>query len=974
MQRSRQHTAGAHPSVADIVLGGSVSGLSFSLLGQFAITVDDKPFDGLRLRPAVALCVYLVCRPERHRREHLMALLWPDWPPAAAQQNLRQNLYVLRQTFPEVAARVGRGPGPFLLSDRGTVQLNPEADVFVDATRFSQLLAQPQPSPIQLAEAVNLYQGDFLADFYLPGSEPFEEWAAAWRADLRRRMLDALASLAAGALERGEYSEAMTYARRQMALDNLHENAHRQFMVALAHSGQRVSALAHYEACRRLIRDELGVEPSAETRALAERIASGEERPTAVTHSPQTINKPHHSLPAQMTSFIGRRHEITEVIALLRRPNVRLLTLTGVGGTGKTRLALQTAEFLTADFADGVWFIRLEAIIDPAQVIPEICRALGINVRPTDSAANTLRGFLRDRQVLLILDNFEQVLDAAQDLNDLLQFTAGVKALVTSRASLRLYGEKEYPVPPLNLPIEETTSETLKGVESVDLFVRRAQAVRPDFRLTDSNAPIVAAICRRLDGLPLALELAASRLRLFTPQQLLDRLNSRLNALGSGSRAAANRQQSLRATIDWSYDMLEPVDRLLFARLSIFAGGWTLEAADAICADERCSDLVAGLESLLEKNLIRTIEEESQMRFAMLETIREYAAEKMAESEEMVSIADRHAVYYCALATSISYINAETFKILGSELENLDRAAEYLLATGRFDDMVRIYDKSFSLWGGGLRTLSEDRLQRLLQMDDASDWARAWSLNWLALTNLGNIGPFDLEAAEALLNRAEQLARQGDFDDVLADVLTWQGRIANWKFNDLRMADRKWLEALDASRRSGHEDTEAMVLNNLANTALILNNDYDKMRQLAQASSDLFRRLGLEYETPEFLLALSDLHDGETNQMRLRLLEITAMLEARPGPRYIPNTANILLLWGLHASATARHAKMVRLQSRVTDIVPPQYWLANPIEKQFAWEALNAARRALGDEAFAIAWADGQRMSLEEAVAYALEE
>ncbi len=273
-------------------------GMVLQLLGPLSVTIDDRPFSGLHIRPSLALCIYLACRRERHRREHLIALLWPDWPPSAAHKNLRQNLYILKQALPTVAALDGCGLVPLVLADRETLQLNPDAAVDLDVDRFRSLMRQNTPEA--MAAAVALYRGDFLADFYLPDSSAFEGWAAALRADLCRVMLGALDRLAAYALEQSAYNEAVTYARRQLEIDNLRESAYRQLMHALALSGQRSEALAEYERCSHLLRVDLHMEPSAATRALVERIASGEEerepRPTDLR--PSSIR---HNLPAQLT-------------------------------------------------------------------------------------------------------------------------------------------------------------------------------------------------------------------------------------------------------------------------------------------------------------------------------------------------------------------------------------------------------------------------------------------------------------------------------------------------------------------------------------------------------------------------------------------------------------------------------------------------------------------------------------------------
>lgn len=632
--------------------GNDLPVLALSLLGPLAITLDGHPFDELRIRPAIALCVYLTCQPERHRRERLMGLLWPDWPQTSAQQNLRQTVYTLRQALPEVASRDGKGPVSLVLAERETIQANPDAGVSVDVHRFTSLLHLSTPEA--LLEATDLYRGDFLADFFLPDSNPFEEWAAARREAFRRQALGALERLADVALEKADFVAAEGYARRQLDIDNLREKAHRQLLLALARSGQRTTSIAHYEAYTHLLKEELGVTPSADIRALSERIASGMEAPAARATTPGRA-APKHNLPAQMTPFLGREEQIAEITGLIEKPHTRLVTLTGVGGTGKTRLALESAGRVLDKFIDGAVFVPLETILDPAQILTELMQALGVSERLGATATDAVKVHLRDRQLLLVLDNFEQIVDGAPIIGDLLRAAPRVKALVTSREELRLYGEHIVSIPPMALPpVGARTATELSENESVQLFVQRARSVRRDFQLTDDNATDVAAICRELDGLPLALELAAGQVKRLAPAQLRQRLGSRLSLLASDLRDLNSRQRTLRGTIDWSYNLLSPEDRSLFARLGIFAGGWTPAAAEAIVGGETIPYVLAGLESLAEKNLIRVRPDENgDSRYAMLETIREYAVEKLQESGETDRFAGKHLDYFFALRQSI---------------------------------------------------------------------------------------------------------------------------------------------------------------------------------------------------------------------------------------------------------------------------------------------------------------------------------
>lgn len=638
--------------------------LILSFFGPFQVTLEGAPVTAFESDKVRALLAYLAVEADRpHRRESLAALLWPEQPEARALQNLRQALSRLRRALGETPpqnSKARRDANAFLDVTLKTVQFNRQSHHALDAGVFASLMRACdshrhrrretcRSCQARLAQAVALYRGDLLSGFSIGDSLPFEEWLRVQRESLHRRATEALGSLAAHHERYRDFAAAQHYARQLLALEPWDEDAHRLLMRTLALGGQPGAAVAQYEICRRVLAEELSAEPSAETGALLRQIKSGESiKPRAP--SP-------HNLPAPLTPFIGRGPELTEISDRLADPACRLLTLVGPGGVGKTRLALRAARLLLEAYEHGAWFVPLEPVRDPEHVASAIARALGVDEVPARPLVQALKAHLREKELLLVLDNFEQVVSMARLVTELLQAAPQVQALVTSREPLKVYGEHTFAVPPLALPDPGRLPdpEALAEFPAVELFVARARVARPGFSLTPATAPVVVAICARLDGLPLALELAAARLKWLSPEELLERLEqpggafNRLALLADGPRDAHARQRTLRAAIGWSYDLLNGDEQRLFRRLAAFVGGFDPEAVEAVCAaDDLGVSAMAGLHSLAEKSLLRRAD--GAPRFGMLETIREYALEQLAANGEADATRVRHAAYFLSLA------------------------------------------------------------------------------------------------------------------------------------------------------------------------------------------------------------------------------------------------------------------------------------------------------------------------------------
>lgn len=614
--------------------------LSVRVLGGLQIEREGRPLQGFVSARARALLAYLAVTGQRHRREALADLLWGEWPEASARRSLRQVLFNLRQII-----------GPGLLITRDTVQLPHDARLSLDLAPFlaQSLVAPGALSIAQLRATVALYHGDFLAGFDLGDAPAFEAWVTTQRESLLALVVRALAALNAQAQARQNWAVAIDALERLLALEPWREDIHRQLMRALAASGQRDAALAHYRVCCRALAVELDAAPSAETVALYQKLASG----VAATPSNRARPTP---LPASTTALVGREAERATLAARLAAPHCRLLTLLGPGGVGKTRLSLAVANTFAA--TGEVCFVDLSAVTEPDLVAPAIVKALGLAQIAAQPILNLLRDALFDRQLVLVLDNCERIIRAAPLVADLLANCPELTILATSRVPFHIRGEQEYQVAPLALPAsgQEGDRAAVDAAPAVQLFVARARDVRPNFAITAANAATVAAICAEVDGLPLAIELAAAWLKYLPPATILERLHDRLGLLSNGPRDVPERQQTLRAAIAWSEDLLEAEQRRLFRQLGVFAGGATAQAIAAVCGVTPAAGLFAGLVALIDQSLLSQVDRYDSRaelwvsRFGMLATIRDYALARLADEGELVVARRRHAQTFLQLA------------------------------------------------------------------------------------------------------------------------------------------------------------------------------------------------------------------------------------------------------------------------------------------------------------------------------------
>jgi predicted ATPase len=587
----------------------------------------------------------------------------------------------------------------------------------------------------------------------------------------------------------------------------------------------------------------------ASARDLARDLAALRDRLPELHGRPLDIRP--SNLPVQRTAFVGRSQELESIRGLLLRPEVRLLTITGPGGIGKTRLALQVASALSGQFPAGSCFVPLAAISEPVLIPSVIAQTLGIRDSASQSSAESLREYLQhslQAPLLLLLDNFEHLPEAAPMLAELLSAGSNFKMLVTSRSALHLYGEHEFPVPPLAVPPSRPwpAAELLASYPAVALFVQRAAAVNPGFELTDDNAAAVAEVCRSLDGLPLAIELAAARTKLLSPAAMRTRLASRLQLLTGGARDLPARQQTLRATIDWSYDLLNPAEQRLFQRLSVFVGGCTLEAVEAVCNtnSDLELDLLDGMASMVDKSLLRQVEQPGgEARYVMLETVREYGLEKLQESSDETRTRRAHAAYCLVLAEEAALEEESRTDALDRfdiEHDNFRAALEWLTEHNEAEWGLRLAAALFRFWERREHFAEgRDRLGKLLALDGAARTkARARAL-FAAGVLAGE--QRDYAAVASLLNQSLAIARELDDKRGIAVCLNALGAFARDR-GEVALSRTLFAESLELWRGIGDRRAVARALSNLA-SILKLQQEYALAHSLYEECLSIFREI-----------------------------------------------------------------------------------------------------------------------------------
>jgi DNA-binding SARP family transcriptional activator/predicted ATPase len=832
--------------------------LQVTLFGAPRIERDGQ-IAPLRRSKALALLAYLAVARRPQDRDGLLALLWPEFDPASARNNLRRELSLLKAALGEEA----------LLIDRRQVTWNPHLPLQLDVADFQAHVAAPgrhghQPGALceqclaALTGAAELCRDEFMAGFSLPDAPAFDEWLFFQRESFRQQLAELLQALIAHHRERDAHGEAITYARRWLALDTLHEPAHRELMRLYAAAGQRSAALRQFDECAALLERELGAAPEPETVELHGAIRARRPATPALPPpppAPRQASAP--GLPPAPVGFVGRRRELQDVVRRLTDPACRLLTLTGPGGIGKTHLALQAARLLSAEWADalpdGVLFVPLVAASGASEIISAIAAAAGFDFYAGETPLRQLSEHLRPRRMLIVLDNFEQLLEAAPTLSALLEAAPGLRFLVTSRVALNLPVEWFHPVEGLSYPNPDDAPASvaeLAHYDAVRLFEQSARRVRGDFMLSQEREAVVR-LCRLVEGAPLALELAASWLKMMTVAQVADAVASGLDILTARDRYGPERHRSMRIVMEQSWALLgaagsqdeaKPL-RPILARLAIFNGDFDAAAAAAVAGAT-----LDALASLVEQSLLRS----SAGRFQLHELLRQFAAERLAADPEAPAAWARHRRYY------LTILAGQEPRLLGPEQrdaiarlapEALQLRAAWLAAIdhgehGLLDEALL---SCFSYFSTRSRFQEGEELFAAAVAATAGPHGEDAARARVRARSLIRCGAFrallgDYELAERDLRRGIELATGLQLQPDIAEGLITLGNTL-WLRGDAPSARRQLDAALAIGEAEGEQRIVAQARTELAWIAGSYG-EYEEARRQAEAALALSRANG----------------------------------------------------------------------------------------------------------------------------------
>jgi predicted ATPase/DNA-binding SARP family transcriptional activator len=810
--------------------------LQLRVLGPLEVTADGSAIDLGAPRQRALLALLALNANRVLPRERIIDDLWGEQAPRTARNALQVAVHGLRRAL-----------GSDTVSTQGDGYRLAVGEDELDLERFTRLLVraereEPQQAAATLREALDLHRGIALADV------PNAPFVAAERERIEELRLLALERRIDADLARGAAAELISELEALAVAHPFHESFRRQLMLALYRSGRQADALEAYRSTRSELVDELGVEPS---RALQELEAAMLRQDPALDIRPRAERARVSAIPTPPRPLIGRELEVAAVTALIRAPDVRHVTLTGPGGSGKTRLAVEAARELQEDFAGSLYLVDLSPLRDPALVESSVANTVGVSAEADVDLAERIAAALAGQDTLLVIDNFEHVLEAAPFVARLLAHGSQLHVLATSREPLRIAAEHEYQVPPLGLPSAGTTAlEQVSRAAAVGLFVARAEAARDDFELTVENAEAVVDICSALDGLPLALELAAARVRLLSIFELRDRIENRLELLADGPRDLPDRQRTLRSTIDWSYELLDEGEQRLLARLAVFAGGWTLDAAESVCDAG-----ISTLGSLVDKSLVRSQSDGTNgTRFSMLETVREYALARLTGLGELDRVRDRHASYYGDLAVRLQPIleSQPAVEEAAREHDNVRVALAHTLEHRDGATALRLCAIARLWYAHGYLGEGSAWIEQALALEGGDPVIRARVLYYGAAIAWSS-GDYE----RAVLYGQDGLRLARETGDVIAEMgaLTALG-LAYQGTGDLRKSREYYRRSLDRAREGAHDRVTAVALVNIADIEYLSGNHVDA-EALAREGLEIHRRIGEIEGTGVALLVLA---------------------------------------------------------------------------------------------------------------------
>ncbi|CAN5381835.1 BTAD domain-containing putative transcriptional regulator [soil metagenome] len=820
--------------------------LEISLLGTVQVTRGGQPTSGFGYDKVRALLAYLAVEADRpHRRETLSGLLWPDQPDDKARHSLRQALNTLRRAIGDHDARP-----PILLITRDMVQLNPAADVHLDVTTFGTLLdsidACDEHGPLlcvrclqRLEGAVRLYRGDFLAGFSLADSLEFDDWTLLKREQLRSRALDALDWLGEHHEHSGMYEQARATALRQLELDPCREEAYRRLMRVFHLRGDRAAALAQFERCRTVLAEELGVEPDAGTQALYEGIRAGTNGVRRVPHSATRF-------PAEVTLLIGRERELADIDALLKRDDCRLLTLTGPGGIGKTRLAIRVAATASRTYADGICFVPLAGLGSANLLASAMTDALMASFLGQTNHRQTLLSYLRDREVLIVLDNFEHLLDGVDLVEEILEQAPGIQLLVTSRQRLNVRGEWVMEVRGLTPPGEG--AQAIADNDSARLFLESARRAESRFTLRPGDLESVARICRLVQGMPLALELAAAWAPVLSCAEIANEIGQSLDFLTASFRNVPDRHRSMRAVFDRSWELLADDERDAFMRLSAFRGGFRRPAAVRVAGAS-----LSILSVLTSKSLVRRLGED---RYEIHELLRQYGEAKLKGSPSVYhATCVRHCAYYTDLLAEREralrgHEQEAALAELNDEIENVRLAWRWAVEHVEADAIIKA---SHGFWifvevtGRYIEAQSSFRAAvECLEPVASAEGNRGVAAQALAMALIREGSVYvrlgDQRRGEEILDQGIHVLRAFDVPGDMGLALNFKGMYAHAR-QDYQQESECLRESIDCFRAAGDRWGMAYSMNDLG-MAVYLSGNPGEARRLQTESLKIFAEIG----------------------------------------------------------------------------------------------------------------------------------